>query len=206
MAKAADQSRPRKKPRGRWLPPEQIYQLKVTLRWIKPPVWRRVLVGSHRALGDLHHTIQCVFGWEDCHLHQFDVQGEHYVAGWEDEVGDAIDEDTVCLCELGLKPTRKFRYRYDFGDNWEHEILLEKVLEPQPDVRYPVCLTGRRAGPPEDCGGPWGYADLLETLADPTSSEHEEMLQWLGGPIDPEAFSLDDVNARLHGRRRSSRR
>ena len=93
------------------------------------------------------------------------------------------------------------RYLYDFGDSWEHDIVVEKVGPPEPDTSYPLCLAGKRACPPEDSGGVWGYADLLEALADPASPEHDDMLDWLGGPIDPEAFELEAVNRRLTGMR-----
>ena len=94
---------------------------------------------------------------------------------------------------------RKFHYEYDMGDGWEHEILVEKTLPTEPSQHYPVCVTGRRACPPEDCRGLWGYADLLEIIKDPKHEEYEERVEWLGGELDPEAFDVDQVNEVLRG-------
>jgi hypothetical protein len=110
---------------------------------------------------------------------------------------EAKDARTVTLERLVPREKSKLLYEYDFGDSWDHELLVEKRLPLAAGKRYPVCLTGKRACPPEDCGGVWGYASVLEAIRDPEHPEHEEMLEWVGGEFDPEAFDLDEVNREL---------
>jgi hypothetical protein len=175
-----------------------VYQLKITLRDTKPPIWRRVEVLSTLKLSDLHNVIQEAMGWWNGHLHSFEIDGVEY--GEPDPNYDFAvrSERQVKLDQVITREKQKFRYTYDFGDGWEHDILVEKVLPVDPEVRYPICLKGKRACPPEDCGGPWGYAELLETLKDPSHPEHDSMLEWVGGEaIDPEEFDLEEVNQRL---------
>jgi hypothetical protein len=139
-------------------------------------------------------------GWEDSHMHQFKVGKTYYGTLYPDDFDDVTmtkDEKTVAVSEVMAKPKAKMVYEYDFGDSWEHEILLEKILPPEPGVKYPVCLDGKRACPPEDCGGTWGYADLLEAIQDPKHPEHEDRLEWIGGSFDPEAFDVGKVNRAL---------
>jgi hypothetical protein len=152
---------------------------------------------SDTTLAQLHPLLQCVMGWEDAHLYQFVVSGIRY--GDPRLLGelDAEDARTVPLATLGLREKVKFFYEYDFGDSWEHELLVEKILPRDEGKRYPVCLTGKRACPPEDCGGVWGYVSVLEAIHDPEHPEHEEMLEWIGGAFDPEAFNRDEVNVAL---------
>jgi hypothetical protein len=174
-----------------------IYQLKVTLKDSKPPIWRRVLVPGDTTLAKLHRILQVAMGWEDSHLHQFIVGGVYY--GEPDPgFGDAMkSERKVKLNQIAPNEKDRFTYEYDFGDSWEHQIVVERILPPVPDVRLPACITGKRACPPEDCGGVWGYGSLLETIADPKHPEREEMIEWLGGEFDPEAFDLKAINERL---------
>jgi hypothetical protein len=172
-----------------------IYQIKVTLKDSKPPIWRRLQVAGDTTLYGLHLILQEAMGWENYHLHQF-IVGRTYF-GEPDPDFDAEDDSNVKLGQIVQREKQKFTYEYDFGDDWLHEILLEKILPPEPGVRYPVCLKGKRACPPEDCGGVWGYDDLLETIKDPGNEEYEEMMDWLGGEFDPEAFDLDSINQRL---------
>ncbi len=177
-----------------------LFQLKITLRGVsKPPVWRRMLVPAAIALDELHEVILRVMGWHGGHLHVFsDGMTEYGVP--DRELGHA-DEAGVELADLVSVPGERVSYTYDFGDDWEHDIKLEKVLAPDPAVAIPVCLTGKGACPPEDCGGAWGYADLKEAIANPGREEHEKLLGWLGlddpSEFDPAEFSLDEVNARL---------
>jgi hypothetical protein len=181
---------------------DTLYQLKVTLRGVsKPPVWRRVLVDAGASLGELHEVIMAAMGWDGGHLHMFIDDITRYGTTPDDE-----DEDLFALADVLVEPGERLRYLYDFGDDWEHDIKLEKVLPLDPDAdgaAVPVCLAGKGACPPEDCGGPWGYADLKEAIADPSGEEHEERLEWLGledpSDFDPAAFDLASVNARLHG-------
>lgn len=178
----------------------QIYQLKITLKDATPPIWRRIQVPSDTPLDVLHDIIQEVMGWEDAHLHQFKVGRTYYGQSYPDDFDDVTrtrDEKTATLGQLVSKPKAKCVYEYDFGDSWEHEILPEKILPPEPGVRYPVCLEGKRACPPEDCGGVWGYANLLRVIGDPEHPEYEEMMEWLGEGFDPEAFDVAAVNRAL---------
>ena len=174
-----------------------VYQIKVTLNGSKPPIWRRMQITSETTLVQLHRILQCVMGWEGSHLYQFVIGGIAY--GDPDMVGewDAEDARTVALAALVRGEKSKLLYEYDFGDSWEHELLVEKILPLDEGKRYPVCLTGKRACPPEDCGGVWGYASFLEAIHDPEHPEHEEMREWIGSAFDPEVFNLDEVNVEL---------
>lgn len=184
-----------------------VHQLKVTLLGLRPPIWRRIQVPSDVTLARLHDIIQDTMGWYDSHLHEFRIGGAAYGdPGLLEDMG-VRSERTARLNQVAPEPGSKLAYLYDFGDSWEHAIVVEKVLPAETGVRYPVCLTGRRACPPEDCGGVWGYADLIEIMADPQHEEHESMMEWLGHPLDPERFDPAEVNRRLAGRRpRSSSR
>jgi hypothetical protein len=177
----------------------EIYQLKITLRGSKPPIWRRVQVRSDINLATLHRIIQEAMGWTDSHLHQFRVGETYYGVPDQDDFGfsETEDEKTAKLNQLLSRPKAKFIYEYDFGDSWEHEVLLEKILPPDPAVHYPVCIAGKRACPPEDCGGVWGYENFLEAIQNPDHPEHEEFVEWIGGSFDPEAFDIADVNRAL---------
>jgi hypothetical protein len=177
---------------------DPIYQIKVTLKDSKPPIWRRIQVRSDTTLGELHHVIQAVMGWEDYHLHQFTVGRTYYgipEPGFDFE--DVRDERRVKLSQIVTGENFRFLYEYDFGDGWEHVLLVEKILPPKPGQQYPVCIKGRRACPPEDVGGIWGYYGFLEAIQDPDHPEHEDYLEWIGGEFDPEAFDLDAVNRAL---------
>jgi len=177
-----------------------IYQLKVTLREIRPPIWRRLQVSGEVTLARLHDALQVAMGWTDSHLHQFRVGREVYgIPDPEDlDWGPPVrDERRVKLSSVLRAEKARMVYQYDFGDNWEHDVRVEKILPADPSTELPVCLTGKRACPPEDCGGPWGYENLLRVVSDPEDPEHEEMLEWLGGPWDPEDFEPAVVNELL---------
>ena len=168
-----------------------IYQFKVTLLDIKPAIWRRIRVPDG-TLADLHEYIQAAFGWWNYHLHQFDIDGERYGPTAPDELDFGLemrDEAEVTLSKLIPKAGRKPRwvYEYDFGDGWRHEVVFEGFSPVDPKTKYPLCVEGERACPPEDCGGPWGYADYLAAVTDPRHEQHDEMLDWRG-PFDPDAF------------------
>lgn len=172
-----------------------VVQLKVTLRWSKPPIWRRLRVPVSTTLAQLHDVIQAAFGWEDEHLHVFEVDGERYAPREFQldftKASDRVRLSTVCSV-VGLK----MRYEYDFGDSWTHDIVVEQAGE-NDGVRHAVCLAGRRAGPVEDCGGIGGWEYLCEILADPSHPDYEERLEWLGHVPDPAAFDLAAVNQAL---------
>jgi Plasmid pRiA4b ORF-3-like protein len=191
--------------------PKTVYQLKITLDNIRPPIWRRILAPEDVTLADLHEIIQRAMGWENYHLHMFTIAGQVYGDPEDDETGDigTVNEKRYRLNQLGLREKAKFSYEYDFGDGWEHTILLEKILPADASIRYPVCLTGKRACPLEDVGGAWGYEEFLEILADPKHEEHDHYVEWSGGDFDSEVFDLDEVNQSLQhfkparGRRKS---
>ena len=178
---------------------QTVYQFKITLKGIRPPIWRRFQVHSDITFYELHRIIQEVMGWYDGHLHLFELGGMIITDGdtlaevWE----DGVDEQRTRLPQFIRQAGQKLRYEYDFGDGWEHELLLEKILPAEAGVHYPRCLKGKRACPPEDCGGVWGYAGLLEAMADKSHSEREMYLEWLGDEVDPEAFDLAEINETL---------
>jgi Plasmid pRiA4b ORF-3-like protein len=177
--------------------PQIIYQLKITIKDIRPPIWRRVQVDSSTTLEQLHSIVQIVMGWEDYHLHSFSISGVEYGPSQAEWGAEIRSEKSVKLSRVTGGEKFKFHYTYDFGDSWEHEILVEKELPASPDTRYPVCVTGKRACPPEDCGGSWGYRELLEILADPSNPEYGERVEWVGEDFDPNAFDLAEVNGQL---------
>lgn len=145
----------------------------------------------------LHLALQAVMGWHNCHLCRFVIRGDCY--GEPDPDCDSADVNArrVKLWQVLPEPRAKFFYEYDFGDGWQDEVVLEKVLPPAGGDRYPVCLAGTRACLPEDCGGPWGYERIVKILSDPGLEEYEETVEWLGGEFDPEAFDLDEINWKL---------
>ncbi|MCE5187449.1 MAG: plasmid pRiA4b ORF-3 family protein [Planctomycetaceae bacterium] len=177
-----------------------IYQLEIWLADVEPRVWRKFEVDAAIRLDKLHDVIQDVMGWTNTHLHSFIAGDDEYsVLDPDDDMDDTMDERKGRLSDLVRRPRERFIYTYDYGDNWEHVVELVEIKEPQKGVKYPVCLDGRRACPPEDCGGALGYEELLEILDDPDHEEHEDRLEWLGGEFDPEAFDIKEVNDALKG-------
>jgi hypothetical protein len=173
-----------------------VYQVLVTLQYIEPAIWRRLLLPSDLRLGKLHRVLQCVFGWENYHLHQFVVGDTLYGVPdpeWGDEL-PMIDERTVPLSHVLTQVGDTVVYEYDFGDSWRHDVLLETILPADPARASLVCLAGARARPPEDVGGVWGYASFLEAITDPEHAEHAELLTWAGGVFDPEGCDVNMIN------------
>jgi Plasmid pRiA4b ORF-3-like protein len=174
--------------------------LKITLRGIRPPVWRRLRVAGDMTLRALHQVIQEAMGWYDAHLHEFEVGRRRYGEP-SDDVWPGMDrtfsENGVKLGSLIDQGVKRFQYVYDFGDGWEHEVVIEKVGPLDPEQQYPSLITGKRACPPEDCGGVPGYYRLLRVLADPSDEEHAHLTEWVGGEFDPERFDHESVNAAL---------
>ena len=179
----------------------QVFQFKITRKGIKPPIWRRIQVPEIYTFWDLHVAIQDAMGWDDYHFHEFEmvepstglrenigipapdeVFGREVLPGWGEKIADFFS-----------MANRTASYVYDFGDSWEHKIQLEKILPRDKDIKYPICIKGKRACPPEDCGGIWGYAELLEIINNPEHEEYEEMMEWLGGKFDPEHFDTVEV-------------
>ena len=175
------------------------WQIRVELKRIRPPIWRRVLVADRTTLPRLHEVIQDAFGWKDYHLHEFQINGARFGDPENDEYGELglLDEYNVKLRDLGLKQGDRFGYVYDFGDNWEHTLRVEEIRVVDEHLRFPACLDGGRACPPEDVGGIGGYAEFLEALADSSHPRHAEYLSWAGGDFDPERFDLKEANRRL---------
>ena len=172
-----------------------IYQLKITLQHIKRSIWRRVQTNDC-SLDELHDIIQVAVGWEDMHMYAFVIEGEEF---GNPRRGSQAEYDSrfVRLSEVVEEGHTRFRYDYDFGDDWKHVIDIEKTLPAEEGVRYPRCVKGERACPPEDCGGPYGYPYFLDKIQDPEHDEHEETLEWVGGEFDPEELDLDEVNEEL---------
>ncbi len=174
-----------------------VYQLKITLKHSRPPIWRRVLVKGDTTLDKLHWIIQIAMGWMNSHLHQFIADGKTYGEPHEDFGFEVIDERSVRLNQVVKGVKSRFVYEYDFGDGWEHDILVEKMTAPEPNQRYPICIKGKRSCPPEDVGGVWGYENFLEAIENNDHPEHEEYVEWIGGSFDPEAFDCEAVNEDL---------
>jgi hypothetical protein len=176
-----------------------IYQIKVGLRGAKPPIWRRLEVPANISLARLHTVIQIAFGWDDSHLHVFETPYGSF--GDADPGLGHRSEAPVTLEQVAPAVNSKLRYTYDFGDDWDHDILVEKVLDHNESAAYPRCTGGRRAAPPDDCGGIWGYAELVEALSDPDDQEHQDRLEWLGldaaAGFDPDRFDAESVTRAL---------
>ena len=178
---------------------KNIYQFKITLKDITPKIWRRVQVPENYSFYKLHTVIQEAMGWYDCHLHQFEIKDPltglklRIDTPYEDDFGgvfdiESTDENKAKISQYFSLTNKKAIYEYDFGDSWEHEITLEKILPAEENVKYPKCIAGERACPPEDCGGVWGYEELLEVMQDKTHERYEELSEWLEDDFDPEKF------------------
>lgn len=181
--------------------PQEIYQIKVTLLGTRPPIWRRLLVPADLTLEQLHDVLQLAMGWQDCHMHDFRVGQKRFGTPDASEklmgLPSTASERTARLSTVLGKVGAKAVYTYDFGDSWEHGIVVEKILAPEPGHAYPACVDGKRNAAPEDCGGVPGFYNLLEAISDPGHDEHEDLKDWLGDDFDPEAFSVDEVNRHL---------
>ena len=184
----------------------RIYELKITLQHIRPPIWRRLRVAENTPLNKLHTIFQIAMGWQsvdyDYHLHSFrvgDRLNERTYGPTDPQFSFdyMLDERRVRLCDVAQAVGSSFRYEYDFGDSWTHMVKVEKILEPTPEIVVPACLTGRRACPPEDVGGIGGYENFVEAIADPNHPEHRELLDWVGGSYDPKKFDIAAVNSAL---------
>ncbi len=162
-----------------------VYQIKVTLNYIEPPVWRRMLVLNTMSLPEFHSALQFAMGWTDSHLHMFVSSTGHYGVS-DDEFGDGntIDESGFKVSDLLAAEGDSILYEYDFGDGWTHQIVLEKVLPYEQDMELPQCIDGARNCPPEDVGGPPGYENFLEAVNDKSHDEHEDFIEWIGGECD----------------------
>jgi hypothetical protein len=184
-----------------------VYELRITLQEIRPPIWRLLQVPNTLPLNRLHDALQTVIGWTDSHLHRFEKDGKHWGVPEEDEDDGAetIDESRTTIGAVLTTPGDSMLYVYDYGDNWRHSVELEKIL-PASEVVRPVCLGGERHCPPEDVGGVPGYAEFLEVVFEPGHEEYEHYVRWAGGPsplnrsvgrFQPEEFNIMAVNDAL---------
>ncbi len=179
---------------------EQVYQFKITLKGIKPPLWRKIQVPETYTFWDLHVAVQDAMGWQDSHLHDFAIRNPRTQA--KERIGipdDDFELDILPGWELDIADYFSMKnstavYVYDYGDNWEHAVKLEKILPRDKATKYPRCIDGKRACPPEDCGGVHGYEGFLEAIMDPRHEQHEDMLHWAGKNFEPERFAAHEVN------------
>jgi hypothetical protein len=173
-----------------------VYQIKITLKDIKPPIWRRLLIADC-TLDDLHEIIQIAMGWDNYHLYAFKIGRREFTRPDMDdgELG-MCDATSTTMADMIATEKQKFEYCYDFGDDWRHQIVVEKILQAEPGQQYPVCVKGGRCCPPEDVGGHWGYAEYLEARANFRHERHEEFMAWRAN-FDPETFDLEAVNKAL---------
>ena len=183
--------------------PNKTYQIKITLQGSKPSIWRRVVIPSDLSLPDFHKVIQTTMGWTNSHLHQFVKNRTYYSPKmedeslWDEEDDDDLDYSKYKVSDLLRKTKDKVKYEYDFGDDWEHVIVLEKIIDESMDINDVTCLAGENSCPPEDCGGLWGYYNMLEILKDTDHEEYEEYIDWLSDEFDPTYFDIEEVNDML---------
>jgi hypothetical protein len=183
---------------------QTVYQIKVVLLETDPPIWRQFVVPSSVTLHRLHLILQDVMGWTNSHLYKFQIGTKEYAEPDPDNEFYELDFKNSRRTKLWQVVTKKgstFQYEYDFGDSWTHMLLVEGIFEGEPGKQYPVCLAGERACPPEDCGGTYGYAELLEIIKNPDHEQYQDMITWLGGRFDLEAFDIDSVNLKLSAMR-----
>lgn len=182
---------------------DRVYQFKISLSGIRPPIWRRIQVPETYSFWDLHIAIQDVMGWDDCHLHEFRILSP--ILRQEVRIGIPVDDHM--FLDSALHPCWEMKiadyftqektsasYVYDFGDGWIHKITLEKIILRDKSDKYPTCIKGKRACPPEDCGGVGGYYNLLEIIKNPEHERYREMTEWLGEGFNPECFDIEDVS------------
>ncbi|OPY84673.1 MAG: Plasmid pRiA4b ORF-3-like protein [Syntrophus sp. PtaU1.Bin208] len=183
-----------------------VYQFRIELLEIEPKIWRVIQVPSDYSFWDLHVAIQDAMGWLDCHLHAFNVRMPHMRTGAEIGIPDDEEFDRtvlpgweVSITDYFTEPGKSARYDYDFGDGWSHRVLLEAIMLKEVGRKYPRCIAGERACPPEDCGGVDGYYELLKIIADPDHPEYEDYMEWLsrykkkGRPYEPGTFNPEEV-------------
>ena len=179
---------------------KKIYQIQISLKGHTPKIWRRIQLKSDTSLPELHTIIQTTMGWTNSHPHQFRKNKEYYSEPSPYDELELIDYLKIKLSDMLKKEKETFQYEYDFGDGWKHKLLLEKILPIDINKKYPVCLAGKMKCPPEDCGGVWGYSEILQILMDPKHEGYESYIDWLGGEFDPKEFDLEMINKMLRKR------
>ncbi|MBL7190882.1 plasmid pRiA4b ORF-3 family protein [bacterium] len=177
---------------------ENVYQFKVSLIDITPQIWRRIQVPETYTFFDLHVAVQDAMGWQDYHYYEFEIlnpstQQKDIIGIPDDEMREVIPSWKKKLSDGFTLENNIALYVYDFGDSWEHKVKLEKALPRVEGTKYPICIQGKRACPPEDVGGIWGYEDFLKIISDPKHDEYEDMMEWIGGEFDPEYFQPESV-------------
>ena len=181
--------------------PRDLYRIRVELKDIYPKIWRRLDVPTDLSLLILNDVIQAAFSWYHAHLWEFDIKGATFVdrnlIEWEDD--SLIDADQINLKTLVTKQIRKFKYTYDFGDNWVHLVsIFKRSPKPQPNLAYPALIAGERASPPEDVGGVWGYQEFLEAIRDPKHRSHKMFSEWMDtDSFDPDQMDEESIRMRL---------
>ena len=175
---------------------DPILRICVTLLDVDPAIWRRIEVPANFTLEGLHDVLQIIIGWADYHLHHFQIGDLMYGELTLDD-RDILDERELKLSALAIDGERAFEYVYDYGDNWHSVVVLEAIAPASPGAVYPRLVEGARRGPPEDVGGPWGYIEFLEAIADPKHTRHAELREWIGHDFDPARFDLDEINRAL---------
>jgi Plasmid pRiA4b ORF-3-like protein len=176
-----------------------IHRLKVTLREVHPPIWRTIEVPSSIKLSELARVLEEAMGWHGGHLHAY-MSGDVTYEIPDDEIvafGKTVDERTVRLAQVMPFADSKMRWDYDFGDGWEHDVIVDAIGVRRSDVTYPLCVAGMRACPPDDCGGVWGYSNVLAALSDPEHPEHGDVVGWLPPGFDPAAFDVGETTERM---------
>lgn len=178
----------------------EIYQIQISLKYSKPKIWRRILIYSNTKLSDFHEILQICTGWRNCHLHQFIKDEIYYTKKMNDDFDEEyiVDYKNMKIKDLLKAENDKIIYEYDFGDSWEHNIILEKILSYDNNIKYPICIKGKRNFPPEDCGGIYGYEGLLDILKNPDNEEYKNMVEWLDNldyvNFDSEYFNKNEIN------------
>lgn len=182
---------------------DHIIQLRITLRDVSPPVWRRVQVPAGVSMRKLHEILNAAMGWDGTHLHSFEV-GPRRLGRSEIDRGQWEDDRRYSLGDVA-EVAREFDYEYDFGDGWSHEVKVEGIFPADPAEQYPVCVAGENACPPEDCGGPPGFEDFKVAMGTPKHPARAELVEWYGGTFDPSAFALAAANKRLGHKPRTTK-
>jgi hypothetical protein len=176
---------------------QAVFRLRIQLKEVHPTVWRRVLVSGGVRLAKLHEVFQAAMGWTNSHLHSFTIGDQLYGTHFDDYPEEELDEHDYSVLVALRGGVRRFEYEYDFGDSWEHEVTVEATTWPRLALKHGVCIDGQNACPPEDVGGPSGYEQFLDALADPLHEEHDNYLVWVGYKFDPAEFDLAQANAAL---------